>query len=105
MPKSEPSKPSIAGPTAPDALEDDRLEVAARTFLRETVGIREETRRSWECFSCLLSQVYDLFCRAGPEGDVQFFKDVEQTKFERVTATQTDTSAAAHDSVPKASFV
>ena len=38
----------------------------------------------WQCLSCLLSQVYDLFCRAGPEGDALFYKEVEQTKFERV---------------------
>ena len=81
----------------PAAAADDEkgLEAEALVFLRETVGIppsklkltASEARDSpepWQCLSCLLSQVYDLFCRAGPEGDALFYKEVEQTKFERV---------------------
>ena len=82
------------------AADDDKaLENEALVFLRDTVGIPasklkptasagREHPEPWQCLSCLLSQVYDLFCRAGPEGDALFYKEVEQTKFERVPGGQ-----------------
>ena len=50
---------------------------------------RSPGSRPWTCLSCLLTQVYQLFCRAGPEGDALFFQEVEQTKFERVSGAIT----------------
>lgn len=76
--------------TNADQALDSKLEAEAHRFLRDTVGIPVDKRKPWNCLSCLLSQVYDLFCRAGPEGDALFFKEVEQTKFERVTEAQKD---------------
>ena len=70
-----------------DPVLDAQLEEEAREFLTETLGIqvtasqcsglttpRSKTNqmswnRQWTCLSCLLTQVYDLFCRAGPDGD------------------------------------
>lgn len=66
------------------------MEDEAHAFLRDTVGIPKDKRKPWQCLSCLLSQVYDLFCRAGPEGDALFYKEVEKTKFERVVAASED---------------
>lgn len=77
MVKSDAGKLSASVLPVSEASQEARLEAEAHAFLRETVGIREDTRKTWECLSCLLSQVYDLFCRAGPEGDAQFFKEVE----------------------------
>ena len=71
------------------AADDDKaLEAEALVFLRDTVGIPasklkptapvgREHPEPWQCLSCLLSQIYDLFCRAGPEGDALFYKEVE----------------------------
>lgn len=68
---------------------DQKLEIEARSFLAETVGIevnptQSSPQKPWTCLSCLLTRVYRLFCRAGPEGDAQFWSEIEQTKFERV---------------------
>ena len=67
---------------------DAKLETEARQFLEETLGIAGATQHAagshsqqrkavpqkpWTCLSCLLTQVYQLFCRAGPEGDAMFF--------------------------------
>jgi len=77
-------------------LNDQNLDVEARQFLRDTVGIqltenpRKELRQEWRCLSCLLTQVYDLFCRAGPEGDTSFYREVERTKFERVSKQESN---------------
>ena len=64
-----------------------KLERDARVFLEEIVGIDLRgpglsEKRPWTCLSCLLSQVYNLFCKAGPEGDADFFREVQRTKFE-----------------------
>ena len=78
---------SATAPSADLAAQlDAKLERDARVFLEEILGIpavaSERRGKTWTCLSCLLSKVYDLFCRAGPEGDAEFFREVQGTKFE-----------------------
>ena len=83
----------------PNSCEDKKLEQEALNFLSETLGIKLAAAKAknleikpqhmvepWTCLSCLLTQVYNLFCKAGPEGDALFIREVEQSKFERVSA-------------------
>ena len=78
---------SATAPSADLAAQlDAKLERDARVFLEEILGIpavaSDRRGKTWTCLSCLLSKVYDLFCRAGPEGDAEFFREVQGTKFE-----------------------
>lgn len=77
-------------------MDERQLEAEARRFLTEKVGIQLGVRnQEWKCLSCLLTEVYDLFCRAGPEGDINFKREVDQDKFERVSPQQDQGAAAA----------
>lgn len=65
---------------------DQSLEDEALQFLKEKAGIQlGAPSQKWKCLSCLLTTIYDLFCRAGPEGDDSFYREVELTKFEGVS--------------------
>ena len=77
------------------------MDLEARNFLRDNLGIvsvstsrlndtnglqdKSKQKKPWTCLSCLLTQVYEIFCKAGPEGDAAFFREIEHTKFERVS--------------------
>lgn len=55
-------------------VQEERLEREARDFLIDTLGINPNAvHQRWTCLSCLMTQVYDLFCRAGTDGDALFF--------------------------------
>ena len=61
-------------------LKSRQDEYEARAFLKEELGIFELRTpgkfRPWTCMSCLLSQLYNLYC-LDPEGDEKFTKEVE----------------------------
>ena len=86
---------------------DTKLENEARNFLRDVVGIDTSSvhisGKPWTCLSCLLSKVYDVFCRAGLEGDEKFYKEVEQSTFQRVPQTSVASGEKKIDGICQAS--
>ena len=61
--------------------------IDAKQFLRDELGIWQINQRgkfrTWTCLSCLLSQVYNIYCM-DPESDEKFAREIEQSNFELV---------------------